>query len=183
MQTKTIKLSKLDAARRQLDSAIRLWFSCDDPVTIHTLVCAAYQIIQDMNNHNKEEKLVTLVEIINAIVKPESRQQYLRAMRKPMTFFKHAERDPRDILTFDSRLSETFMVVAINGLISLGEQISDVQRAFCAWNDLHHPERYYSGVIKRDSSDAWFAKMRQIKKEDFLEVALIGLVQARARRR
>jgi len=42
---KGIMISKLDAARRQLATAITLWFEDRDPVSIHTLVFAAYEII------------------------------------------------------------------------------------------------------------------------------------------
>ena len=32
-----IKVSKMDAAKRQLDTAIALWFAEKDPVSIHAL--------------------------------------------------------------------------------------------------------------------------------------------------
>ena len=40
-----ITVTKLDAARRQLRTAIRLWFNDGDLVAIHTLAFAAYEII------------------------------------------------------------------------------------------------------------------------------------------
>ena len=43
-----ISISKLDAACRQLDCAIELWFADGDPVSIHTLACASHQIIHDI---------------------------------------------------------------------------------------------------------------------------------------
>jgi hypothetical protein len=46
---KSFKVTKLDAARRQLDVAVRLYFSSDDPVAIHTLVGAAHRILEDVN--------------------------------------------------------------------------------------------------------------------------------------
>jgi hypothetical protein len=44
-QTKGLRIGKLDAARRQLETAIILWFTDGDPVAIHTLAFAAYEII------------------------------------------------------------------------------------------------------------------------------------------
>jgi hypothetical protein len=41
---KKLKISKLDAAKRQLEVAIRLYFYFGDPVAIHTLTAAAYNI-------------------------------------------------------------------------------------------------------------------------------------------
>jgi hypothetical protein len=42
-------VTKLEAAQRQLDTAIELWFRDGDAVSIHTLVGAAYQILYDPN--------------------------------------------------------------------------------------------------------------------------------------
>ena len=44
----TIRLNKIDAARRQLKVAIRLLFDDEDPVAVHTLVGAASVIITDL---------------------------------------------------------------------------------------------------------------------------------------
>ena len=47
--TARLQISKLDAARRQLEIAVRLYFAEDDPVSIHTLTSAAYQLLSDIN--------------------------------------------------------------------------------------------------------------------------------------
>jgi len=39
-----LKISKLDAAKRQLETAIRLYFNEADPVSVHTLAGAAHTI-------------------------------------------------------------------------------------------------------------------------------------------
>jgi hypothetical protein len=46
---KKIEISKLDAAKRQLKTAINLYFSYGDPVSIHTLASAAREILYDLN--------------------------------------------------------------------------------------------------------------------------------------
>ncbi len=43
-----IKISKLDAARRQLITAIRLYFNHGDIVSVHTLSAAAFKTTQDI---------------------------------------------------------------------------------------------------------------------------------------
>ncbi len=45
----TIRVSKLNAARRQLNCALELWFSDKDEVSVHTLAAAAHQIIYDIS--------------------------------------------------------------------------------------------------------------------------------------
>jgi hypothetical protein len=43
------KISKIEAACRQLNTAIKLWFADGDLVSIHTLACSAHQIVHDIN--------------------------------------------------------------------------------------------------------------------------------------
>ena len=43
-----LTIPKLDAAKRQLETAIRLYFSSADPVAVHTLTAAAYNVIRDV---------------------------------------------------------------------------------------------------------------------------------------
>ena len=44
----SVLINKLEAARRQLDAAIRLTFSNEDALAIHTLAAAAYRIVRDI---------------------------------------------------------------------------------------------------------------------------------------
>jgi hypothetical protein len=43
-----IVITKLEAGRRQLRTAIRFWFEDGDPVAIHTLVAATYEILDTL---------------------------------------------------------------------------------------------------------------------------------------
>lgn len=51
-----IHLSKIEAAKRQLDRAIRLLFNDCDPVAVHTLVGAASVIISDLVDKQHPDK-------------------------------------------------------------------------------------------------------------------------------
>jgi hypothetical protein len=44
----TIQISKLAAAQRQLDAAIRMFFKQEDELAIHTVAAAAFQILRDI---------------------------------------------------------------------------------------------------------------------------------------
>lgn len=43
--TKITKISKIEAVKRQVNTAIQLYFHQMDPVAIHTLTCAAHEIL------------------------------------------------------------------------------------------------------------------------------------------
>ena len=85
-----VTVKKLEAAKRQLHTAITLWFADTDAVSVHTLACAAYQIVHDINDQKKGDELL----LDSSVIRNEFRKEYLDEMRKAMRFFKHADRDP-----------------------------------------------------------------------------------------
>jgi hypothetical protein len=91
-----IQITKLDAARRQLETAITLWFNDDDPVSVHTLTAAAHKILYDLNKHRGGTPMLHDVEII----RPEKRRKCREAFLKAENFFKHADHDPGDTHLF-----------------------------------------------------------------------------------
>jgi hypothetical protein len=44
----TVQISKIAAAQRQLDAAIRMFFGREDDVAIHTVAAAAFQVLRDV---------------------------------------------------------------------------------------------------------------------------------------
>lgn len=86
-----ITITKLEAARRQLRVAISLWFQNGDEVAIHTLACAAYQIIHDINRHRGGEELF----FDSLVIREEYRDQAIKRFKKEMNFFKHADKGSR----------------------------------------------------------------------------------------
>jgi hypothetical protein len=91
-----ITVTKLDATRRQLKAAIRLWFEDGDPVVIHTLIAAAYEILDTLAQRQGVADLLFAPDI----VKDEYRTQWVRSVKSPANFFKHADRDPEGVLEF-----------------------------------------------------------------------------------
>jgi hypothetical protein len=45
------RIAKLDAAERQLTAAIRLFFQEGDSLAVHTLACAAHDVLQSLMRH------------------------------------------------------------------------------------------------------------------------------------
>jgi hypothetical protein len=93
-----VKITKLEAARRQLEQAIELYFNGGDPVSIHTLAWAAFTVIRDVNKHRAGPQM--LVDKISDQMASEYGPGLKKRFRQAMTFFKHAEEDPTDELEF-----------------------------------------------------------------------------------
>jgi hypothetical protein len=57
----SIFINKLEAARRQLDAAIRMTFANEDELAIHTVAAAAYRILRDMLDKRGRHDLEDLI--------------------------------------------------------------------------------------------------------------------------
>lgn len=123
MTDANIFITKLDAARRQLRTAIELWFADGDPVSIHTLLSAAYQIVHDLNRKNKGPALLYDA----TFIRKERRSAFVYAIKSASYFMKHADRGKMGkakTFEFDPELNDNLIVCTIVGLQSLGEKLS-----------------------------------------------------------
>jgi hypothetical protein len=85
------RISKLDAARRQLETAINLFFYERDIVSIHTLSAAAFNIVSDIANRKDVDKK-TVRGIVIEQIKADRKKFLLGKLREAENFFKHESR-------------------------------------------------------------------------------------------
>jgi len=76
---------KLEAVRRQLDAAIRLYFAEDDPIAVHTLVGAPHILITDLR------KAAKLESILDRYIVPDYRWKFEGAIRSAQNPVRRAE--------------------------------------------------------------------------------------------
>ena len=122
-------ISKLEAAARQIDTAITLWFSNGDIISIHTLACSAYQIIHDINKKKGYRDLL----YDTVVIKDEYRRKLINSLKDHYNFFKHAEKDPDRLIDFDGSLTEKFIFFSLFGLQLLGIRHNNIRDAFTIW--------------------------------------------------
>ena len=84
-----IIINKIEAACRQLESAITMFFHEWDVISQHTLISAAHGILQDLATRRGIQGGVK----DSPLIRPEKRQEFLQAINLPQNFFKHADRD------------------------------------------------------------------------------------------
>ena len=169
----TIIVTKLDAARRQLHTAIDLWASEGDPVSIHSLAYAAHQIIHDLNRKAKGPHL--LLDMPN--IRKEKLGEFVQMVKRDANFFKHADtrgnrKEPLSI-EFSPDINELFMMVSIKGLKYLEQQLTEHENGFLLWYRVHHPDMLDEApghdVQSTVDVDTWNA-YKQLPKREFLEV-------------
>jgi len=103
----TAPITKLSAARRQINTAIWLWFHEADPVSIHTLTGAAAGILHDLYQRKYKTRPVPFsAECVKAF---GSERKGRRAFRAAEQFFKHARKDPTDSYKLNPEWTEAYL--------------------------------------------------------------------------
>jgi len=139
-------ITKLDAAKSQLATAIRLYFEDCDPVSVHTLVMAASEII----NRLCESKGITpMRSTLLTMIIPGHRKEISDHLNKARNFFKHAEASrPDEILEdFSDELNLIGIMMSIHGLLLLGVDVREAN-IFATWSMLVKPEFFLSSYPK-----------------------------------
>lgn len=129
-------ISKLDAAKRQLDTAINLYFKDADPVSIHTLTAAAHQILMDLA---KIEGIKSFMKD-TSIIRKGKEKEFLAMINEAENFFKHAEKDPHGLLKFIPAQTETFLLDAVEMYMQLTKEMPDDMSIYRVWFLLKNPE-------------------------------------------
>jgi hypothetical protein len=134
-----LKISKLDAAKRQLETAIVLYFHEADPVSIHALASAGYDVLNDLNRRTGGTPMMIKDRFINQI-KPEHRKMLLDKINKARNFFKHADKDSDATLDFSPGQSELLLLDACDKYRQLSNEFPPLFKLFQSWYMLKHPD-------------------------------------------
>jgi len=145
-----LKLSKLDCARRQLELAIELYFMERDPVSIHTLVGAARQLLADINKHRGGKPLFTESEALKEIVVPGKEAELARLFRKAEKIFKHAHNDPEATIDFSPEINEIILWETSAKYHELTSETTPAMGAINIWFAIKHPDLFTEGVFKQE---------------------------------
>ena len=127
-----LHISKLEAAKRQLETAIRIYFSSGDPVSIHTLTAAAYNVVRDINKQRGGAKLFAKEGFIDYI--KEGHEKEVRAIiNKAENFFKHADRDHDSTIEFNPAQSEFYILEACSVYAKLSGEFPPLFKLYQSW--------------------------------------------------
>lgn len=148
-------ISKLDAARRQLRTSIRLFFADEEAISVHTIVAAAHGILRDLRGefaikiaegtelHGKGSLIKD-----NPLVRPEKKHMVERGLNKAQNFFKHADNDPSGELHFNAELTELLLFDACLMYQSIAGRHLREGQLFMIWYMVKYPEIFLDGASK-----------------------------------
>jgi hypothetical protein len=172
MAKDTIRISKCDAAKRQLRTAITIWFSNGDPVAVHTLAFAAYEVLHAIClKRDPNRNPVLLFDC--PLIEEERRREWNQLMRKEANFFKHADRDGDSVIEFKPEVSLFFIFFAIVARDDCGEPDSEEESAFIVWLRINRPKMFSEEgrkYFKHRSKGHNVAQLRALTKSQFFRL-------------
>ncbi|HBF39581.1 MAG TPA: hypothetical protein DDW50_19965 [Firmicutes bacterium] len=131
----TITVNKIQAAQRQIDSAIRMLYINEDPVSIHTLISAGFRILRDLMEKQKMEPDVM------KYIRPEKKQAFWDGINRTSNFLKHADGAPESVLdNIQEEANDFTLLFAILSYQKLGYKNTIEMTAFISWFPLVYPE-------------------------------------------
>jgi hypothetical protein len=171
-----LQITKIDAAHRQLRTAVKMWFNDDDPVSAHTLAFAAYEVahfVSKARNPNRRDLLFD-----SDHIKPDKRKEFNQAFREAANFFKHADRDPEGTIEFSPGLTELFIYFAIAGLELSDIRMAKELRAFIYYMQIRTPELMSENARKVLTEGSLIENLKHtqgLPKREFFETCMYGL--------
>lgn len=144
-QPPKIHISKIDAAKRQLETAVNLYFQNADPVSIHTLAGAAHEILHAFCKTQDIESLLKSADMI----RKGKEKEYIKKLDEARNFFKHGERDLNKLYQFAPEATEFFIWDACLMYKKITTEEPKLFRIFSFWFYLQHMDIIENAVFKQ----------------------------------
>ncbi|KAB2914632.1 MAG: hypothetical protein F9K30_19420 [Dechloromonas sp.] len=147
-------ISKVDAARRQIDTAIDLYFDDSDALSSYTLAYAGLKVLLDIYPHHQGDGFDTQIDDLLG-------KEGWRHLSGIGNFLKHADRDPTGVLeTFDPE--SAYMVLGLATLLfrRITGEFSRKMQALDYWTELNAADAL--GIPEMDGNPDRAAACKQI---------------------
>ncbi|MGL4318006.1 MAG: hypothetical protein ACRCTL_15505 [Pseudomonas sp.] len=172
-------LTKIDAARRQLATAINLLFSEGDPVSVYSLATNAWEIIDTLCERQG-------IESASAQTRehlPEGKilkRDYINSPYR--NFFKHADRDPDEVLEeFSESSADSVLFLAVEDYLRLLKKSPIEFQVFQLWYLAIHVEKIAPDALTEitEQIEYAFPSIRELPRCERLAIGRKVIEEAR----
>jgi hypothetical protein len=136
-ETYTISVSKLDAAKREIEHAIRMFFNDGDTVVLHLVASSAYQILRDLGKHQKHK---SNRDDFLEHVKKDKRKFVSAKLNAAYNFFHHADKDSEKTIVFNPELTQFVMWDSVLIYSTLSQEETGLMQSYKLWFYLKHKD-------------------------------------------
>lgn len=170
-------ITKLEAARRQLVTAIRLFFEDGDSVSVYSLAHAAWEVVDAICAHRGLDRFRALTADANSA----SEMEIKRVASFGRNCFKHAKEDPEAVLKdFSDDLNDHVLISATfdYGTVA-GTKPVEVQ-VFQVWYFAAHVEKAVSPEMDKiiDAANRQFPNLAALSRREQKRRGLLVLLSA-----
>jgi len=173
-----LKVTKLEAARSQIETAIELWFNGGDDISILALAAASHEVIHRLYRNKGMKDLL----FDSTLLTPEQKHEFPIMLKAAANCFKHAknETEATDSITFTPEISVVFLTSSICGMWRFGVTLNDTESAFTIWHQLHRPH-WFKDVPTSGIPAEVLNQLRNIPPREFFQSVLLLRAAAAAR--
>jgi hypothetical protein len=167
-------ITTLQAAKRNVEAAIRMLFSDEDPLPVHLVAAAAFRVlhclVQDGHAQARDR-------VIKLFLLPEGEAAFRRAIDDAETFAKHAEQHPGAmLLEFPAERNDFDIAISCLYLECLDAASSAEAQAFLWWFATMHPQvmradRFFKASLPREDFQ-WLRGAPRAKQLQFGDTVL-----------
>jgi hypothetical protein len=158
------QLSKTDIARRQLVTAIRLFFDDSDPVSVYTLAANAWEVIDVLCNSNDIDSISNQSRS-HIPIGEDLKRDYINSPYR--NFFKHADRDVGAMLDgFDDQKCDSIIYLAAEDYMRFKKESPLEFQVFQLWYLALFPEKVTDDALAKllGSIEVYFPKLRELAR-------------------
>jgi hypothetical protein len=137
-----IIISKLDAAKRQLETTISLFFQEADPVSVHSLARASHEILEAVCKKQGHNSI--LEEGFEKWIKKDKVKEVKDKLNETKNFFKHGASDGDKSIEFNPDLSGYYIWDACRLYRLLTSEFTKGMYIFNTWFTMIHPDTLLS---------------------------------------
>jgi len=163
-ELKKLPITKLDAARRQLETAITLWFHDADPVSVHTLVMAAHEILRALNKKRGGQPMLGDP---SPYVRPGFEKRVADMFVRSSNFFKHGAKDPLATHYFAPESNQYMIFDACNTFMLLAHEKRPLMWTFILYLAFHEPRLFMPDFLEPIQNEPLYSDMKKLSKLKF----------------
>ena len=167
-------ITKTDAAERQLNTAIRLFFENRDTLSSYALAVASREVTDGVIERRRSELYqrelarvgdplkvrLSYREELEIFIKPEFYKNVINLFNKWQNFLKHADKDPdAEIEPFTTKTLALVIIFAIKNYVLLAQHWTTEMAVFFAWFAVAEPQLVKSAP-EDEMTDKAIAEMR-----------------------
>ena len=155
-------LSKFDAARAQLVTAIRLLFDDRDPISVYTLATNAQEILSTLCDQVGVRSLRSHISRPSGMTDAGVQKGLINPLRN---FFKHADHDPHTMWKqFQDEDCDHILIIACHDILELEKKSPIEAQVFLTWYGAVYPDKIPDGSDWKKAAQKKFPNIIELDR-------------------